>query len=169
MFDRTVSAGHLTNWAARLFARATERQLKPLGMLPGQLPIFLALTDGRALSQKALAGLAAIEQPSMAVNLIRMERDGLISRTPDPQDGRSSLIRLTPRALVKADEVRQVLKKGNTIALAGFSAEEKALFVALLRRVIDNLGGVLHPTGGKWSTRTVSALVEATSNDRKRK
>lgn len=140
MFDRIVSAGHLINWAARLFSRAMERELKALGMLPSQLPVFLALLDRGTLPQKTLAELAAIEQPSMAINLSRMERDGLIVRTPDPSDGRSSLIRLSPLALARADAVKALLKAGNAKALTGFTAEEKTMFLAMLQRVIRNLG-----------------------------
>jgi DNA-binding MarR family transcriptional regulator len=35
-----------------------------------------------------------------------MERDGLLTRTPDPADGRGVLIELTPRALALFDAVR---------------------------------------------------------------
>ena len=67
----------------------------------GYLPVFFAL----AATQTALASLAAIEQPTMAATLTRMERDSLIHRRPDPQDGRSSLISLTPVALKKVNAV----------------------------------------------------------------
>ena len=41
--ERGRSAGYLVNWAARLFARAIDRRLKPLGVSSGQLPVFFAL------------------------------------------------------------------------------------------------------------------------------
>nr|WP_275410201.1 MarR family transcriptional regulator [Streptomyces sp. SID14478] len=54
-----------------------------------------ALAQGGAMSQKELARLARIEQPSMAQLLARMERDGLVERAPAPDDRRGSLISLT--------------------------------------------------------------------------
>ncbi|WP_216073103.1 MarR family transcriptional regulator, partial [Acinetobacter nosocomialis] len=63
----------MTNWAARLFARAIDRRLKLIGVSSGHLPVFFALGDGSALSQKALTEAAAIEQPTMAATLTRME------------------------------------------------------------------------------------------------
>ena len=88
----------MTNWAARLFARAIDQRLKAIGVSSGQLPVFFALAGGKALTQKELARLAAIEQPTMASTLARMERDGLIERRPDPDDGRSSLVSLSAKA-----------------------------------------------------------------------
>jgi MarR family transcriptional regulator for hemolysin len=138
MGDRRKSTGHVTNWAARLFARDMERRLKPLGVLPAQLPILLSLAEAEALTQKQLVEIAAVEQPSMVVNLKRMERDGLIERRADPSDGRSSRIRLTRLGRGKLEPVQAAIEDGNRRALAGFNAAERAQFLSYLLRVIAN-------------------------------
>jgi DNA-binding MarR family transcriptional regulator len=130
----------MTNWAARLFARDMERRLKGLGVLPAQLPILLSLAEESPLSQKALVEIAAVEQPSMVVNLRRMERDGLIQRRPDPADSRSSLISLTSLARSKLDPVREAIRAGNAEALAGFTDAETTRYLGFIHRIIDNLG-----------------------------
>src|SRR3954468_8212858 len=89
MKDVLASPGHLISLAARGFARLSEARLKPLGFGVGHLPVLVALQEGRADTQRDLARFAKIEQPSMAQVLARMERDGLIQRTPDAADGRS--------------------------------------------------------------------------------
>src|SRR5208337_1466745 len=91
-FEVLSTPGHLISLAARGFARLSEARLKPLGFGVGHLPVLIALQDGRADTQRDLARFAKIEQPSMAQMLVRMERDGLIQRTPDATDGRSSRI-----------------------------------------------------------------------------
>ena len=89
--------------AARLYARALDRRLRRrLGVSSGQAPVLLALAASDALSQKVLTDIAAVEQPTMAATLSRMERDGLITRRPDPADRRSMLFALTPEALQDA-------------------------------------------------------------------
>src|ERR1700730_12749653 len=108
-----ASAGYMTNLAARLFARAIDERLRPLGVSSGQLPVFFALAGGGALRQTALAQAAAIEQPTMAATLSRMERDGLIQRRPDPSDRRSALIVLTAAALKKAKAVEDAVRSVN--------------------------------------------------------
>src|SRR5271155_1510446 len=98
--------GHLISLAARAFARLSEARLKPLGFGVGHLPVLVALQKGQAATQRDLALFARIEQPSMAQMLARMERDGLIRRTPDPADGRSSRITLT-RLIQRIAEIRK--------------------------------------------------------------
>ena len=73
-FERQRSAGYMTNWAARLFARAMDRRLKAIGMSSGQMPVLFALGDGGALPQKRLAELAALEQPTMAARTAKPRR-----------------------------------------------------------------------------------------------
>ncbi|QCI67342.1 MarR family winged helix-turn-helix transcriptional regulator [Phreatobacter stygius] len=138
-FRRTRSAGYMTNWAARLFARAIDRRLKEIGVSSGHLPVFFALGDGAALSQKALTEAAAIEQPTMAATLTRMERDGLILRRPDPQDGRSTLISLTPDAIEKMRAVREAIVAVNGAALTGLDEAERTAFLKALATVVANL------------------------------
>jgi MarR family transcriptional regulator for hemolysin len=142
VFEVLSTPGHLISLAARGFARLSEARLKPLGFGAGHLPVLVALQDGRADTQRDLARFARIEQPSMAQMLARMERDGLIQRTPDAADGRSSRIALTGVAQTRLPEAVAALIEGNREALSGLTDEEAAQLVALLTRVIANLDRV---------------------------
>ena len=137
--DVLSTPGHLISLAARGFARLSEARLKPLGFGVGHLPVLVALRDGRADTQRDLARFAKTEQPPMAQMLARMERDGLIERTPDPADGRSSRITLTAAAKARLPEAIAVLLAGNCQVLDGFTEEEAGQLVSLLTRVITNL------------------------------
>jgi DNA-binding MarR family transcriptional regulator len=137
--DVLATPGHLVSLAARGFARLSEQRLKPLGIGVGHLPVLVALQDGRASTQRDLARFAKVEQPPMAQMLARMERDGLIRRTPDPTDGRSSRIMLTEAAEARLPDAVAVLLQGNREVLSGFTDEETGLLVALLTRLIANL------------------------------
>lgn len=129
----------LINMASRSLARLGERRVKAFGFSIGQMPVIYLLRDGAAMSQKELARFAKIEQPSMAQMLARMERDGLIRRTPDPNDGRSQLISLTEATLKKLPAAREALDEGRDEALAGFSEDEVATLLGMLRRLNENL------------------------------
>ena len=137
---RDQSLGYLVNWAARLFTRHMEGALRTHGMAPGQLPVLFALADGRAMSQAELATSAAVEQPTMANTLARMERDGLIVRTPNPDDRRSALVRLTGGAAAKLPTLASIIDAINAQASATLSATEKAQLLNLLSRVVESLG-----------------------------
>ncbi|MBO9099958.1 MULTISPECIES: MarR family winged helix-turn-helix transcriptional regulator [unclassified Rhizobium] len=143
MDEKVLSTpGHLIGLAARAFARLSETRLKPLGFGVGHLPVLVALRDGKAHTQRDLARFARIEQPPMAQMLARMERDGLIERTRDPADGRSSHIVLTSDAQKRMPAAIETLFQGNREALAGFTPAETAQFVHLLTRLIENLNQI---------------------------
>ena len=136
---RELSAGYLTNQMARLFARSIDWRLAPLGLSSGYLPVFFALADGVARPQKELARLASVEQPTMTATLNRMERDGLIVRATDPGDRRSALVRLSPAARRKLEDVQQAVDDTNAEGLARLSAAERAQLLTLMRKVIGAL------------------------------
>jgi MarR family transcriptional regulator, transcriptional regulator for hemolysin len=140
--DVLSTPGHLISLAARGFVRLSEARLKPLGFGVGHLPVLVALQNGRASTQRDLARFARIEQPPMAQMLTRMERDGLIQRSPDPADGRSSRITLTEIAATRLPNAVAALLQGNREVLDGFTDEETRQLVALLTRLIANLDGV---------------------------
>jgi len=137
--DVLLTPGHLISLAARGFARLSESRLKPLGFGVGHLPVLVALDNGIANTQRDLARFAKVEQPPMAQMLARMERDGLIQRTRDPADGRSSRIVLTGAARDHMPEATATLFQGNQEAMAGFTETEKMQLVDLLTRLIENL------------------------------
>lgn len=140
--DVLSTPGHLIGLAARGFARLSEQRLKPLGFGVGQLPVLVALKEGRAETQRDLARIARTEQPSMAQMLGRMERDGLVRRTPSATDGRSSLVALTSDAEARLPEALDVLLQGNSEALAGFTEHEEIQLASLLKRLIVNLDDI---------------------------
>lgn len=136
---RTQSAGYMTNWAARLFARAIDRKLKPLGLTSGYLPVFFALADGSARTQKQLATDAGIEQPTMAATLNRMERDGLIDREKDSEDRRITHIRLSAHAKTRARDIQAIVNQVNETALSGLNSLEQRVFLDALGKVTTSL------------------------------
>ncbi len=141
--------GHLIARVARLLMRWGDERFQPLGLAMAQIPVLQALKSGASLTQTDLARMAQIEQPTMAQLLARMERDGLIRRSPNPDDKRSSLISLTPLAISKIPAAKAVLAEGNREALKGFSDDEIATLGSLLLRMVNNLDPSLPEPGSK--------------------
>ncbi|GGP18832.1 MarR family winged helix-turn-helix transcriptional regulator [Silvimonas iriomotensis] len=122
-----------------------DQPLKELGFALSQLPVLVSLKHAGTLSQAELAHIAQVEQPSMAQLLNRMERDGLITRQPDPADGRSRLISLTADAARRMPQGKAVMEHACDNALAGFNPAEQAQLQALLQRLNGNLEQMLRP------------------------
>jgi DNA-binding MarR family transcriptional regulator len=136
---RDRSVGYLTNLAGRLLVRELSRRLEAIGLSIGHMPVFAALGDGSAMTQKELAAAAVVEQPTMAATLSRMERDGLIARLPNPKDARSALISLTPTALAKVKQVDAAVAEVNAIATATLTKSERTEYLRLVGKIVAAL------------------------------
>ncbi|MET8779418.1 hypothetical protein ABZV58_30825 [Nocardia sp. NPDC004654] len=75
----------------------------------------------------------------MAQLLTRMDRDGLIRRTPNPHDARSQTITLTDDTAPQLTEARRRLAEIEQRAVAGFSPAEIQTLEQLLIRLDNNL------------------------------
>jgi len=131
----------LINRLSRALLKPVDERLREVGISTSQLPVLVALKDGSKHTQKALAELAGVEQPSMAQLLGRMERDNLIMREASPTDRRSSLIFLTDEARQLLEPGRAVLRDIDQDVCAVLSREEKAVLVGLLQRLMASLAG----------------------------
>jgi DNA-binding MarR family transcriptional regulator len=140
-FSRTTSLGYLVNHAARLLERALAEEIVPHGAWPGYFPVLLALWEEDGRTQAELVRLVDVEQPTLANTLGRMERDGLVERTPDPADRRAARIHLTARGRALEAPLTQRARRVNERALRGLDAAQRAALLAGLRQVIDNLHG----------------------------
>jgi DNA-binding MarR family transcriptional regulator len=68
--------------------------------------------------------------------LAGLERTGLIRRTPDPEDGRSLLVELTPEGLSLTDRAAPAHLDNERMLLAALNATEQAQLAALLRKLL---------------------------------
>jgi DNA-binding MarR family transcriptional regulator len=91
------SLGYLVNRAARMMANQLAQELRPAGVGIGQWAVLMFLWARDGVSQAELSRVVAIEPPTMVRTIDRMVRDGLVTRVPDPEDGRVSRIYLTER------------------------------------------------------------------------
>jgi DNA-binding MarR family transcriptional regulator len=136
---RQSSLGYQVNHLARLMAQALRIKISPLGVVPGQFAQLLALYEQDGLSQRELCERVRVEQPTMANTLRRMERDGLVRRLPDPDDGRRAIVRLTERARGLEEALAGAARSVNSGATKGITDDELAAFMATLARIIGNL------------------------------
>ncbi|MGC1503813.1 MAG: MarR family transcriptional regulator [Sulfitobacter sp.] len=135
-FNKDQSAGYLANHMARLFARGLTARIRPLGLTTGTFPALLELWEADGLTQKQLVERLDIEQATMANTLARMERDGLIRREKDENDGRVQRVWLTDRARELRDPATEAAMAENTEALASLSDEERRQFIKVMQKII---------------------------------
>ena len=137
--DRRSSLGYQVNHLARLLEQGLRTRTVGHGVVPGQFAQLLALYEQEPLTQRELCDRVQIEQSTMAYTLQRMERDGLIERTPDPADGRRSFISLTRRARELQETLASAARAVNETATQGMSDDAVDTLMKTMQQMIRNL------------------------------
>lgn len=137
--DPRQTPAFCTKQLAHELNRLAEADLRPLGIGVGGLRVLTAVKTGEASTQAELVRLLQVEQPSMAQMLSRLERDGLITRLPELSNKRIQRISLTPMSHEILRKSKNVLMRGNDLALSDFTDAEKELILELLKRMQVNL------------------------------
>ena len=130
------SLGYLVNRAARSLAHQLAEELRPTGVAIGQWRVLLSLWSRDGMSQAELSREIAIEPPTMARTIDRMVRDGLVTRVPDPADGRVTRIYLTERGRALRDELVPKAAAVNARNLGRMTEREGRTLRRLLRKLL---------------------------------
>lgn len=138
--EAAVAPGYLANHTARVFNRSVDAALREHGLSLGLLAPVLLLSWKGPMRQRDLVAASAVKQPAMVALLGKLEKMGLVARTPAPGDGRAAIVTLTQAGARMAEIGGDLLRRENARGLAGFSAEESSMLVTLLDRFIAGLG-----------------------------
>jgi DNA-binding MarR family transcriptional regulator len=130
-------AGHL-----RLTILRTARRLRQEGggeLSPSMNAALVTLEKHGPMTPSELAVRERIQRPTATRVLARLEEAGLMTRTPDPADGRSSLLAVNPAGAELLAELR--MRKTAFLAhrLEGLDAADRAT----LERAADILERML--------------------------
>jgi DNA-binding MarR family transcriptional regulator len=156
-----VHAGYLCKTMSRLFASLLQEKLKYLGLAPAQFSVMLALKQTGSPLQKDLVEALDMEQATVANTLARMERDGLVVRTPYEKDARVQKVSLTPKAEEVWMEAVKITRELNEMALSGLDEEETERFIFLMQKVIYTLRVSVGKPPKEWEDRCGRALTTA--------
>jgi len=138
-FLKQASAGYLTNHLARLLAQRLQQRLAIHGLALGAFPALLELWEEEGLTQKQVIEKLDIEQATSANTLNRMERDGLIARQRDVNDGRVQRIYLTEKARGLEAVAKAEAAGVNSELFSGIDTAEREAFVATKQKLITQL------------------------------
>jgi DNA-binding MarR family transcriptional regulator len=135
-FVITESLGYLVNRAARSMAHQLAQELRPAGIGIGQWAVLLPLWARDGMSQAELSRVVAIEPPTMVRTIDRMVRDGLVTRAPDPDDGRLTHIYLTEHGRSLRDELIPKAIAVNATTLGRLTPAEGRTLQRLLGKLV---------------------------------
>lgn len=133
------SLSDAVNHLSRMMTQALGDAIGAHGVTPGQLPVLMCLWEDDGLTQRELYQRVHIEQATMSNTLSRMERDGLVTRKPDPNDRRAARVMLTTKAKKLEPKLADAAKAVNKMALGAIKKKEKKVLQALIHTMIENL------------------------------
>ena len=116
----------------------TSDKIADLGINLGEFDVLATLRrNGKngVLTPTEIASAAMVSPSGLTHRLTQLEKMGHIIRQNDPNDRRSSLVRLTPQGRKIADRAIERISQHATQSLSSFSADE----VEALNTVLDKV------------------------------
>ena len=96
---------------------------------------------GRWASQSGLAKELRIEGATVTRHLDRLEREGLVARSRDPEDRRQISVRLTPEGKLLHRRLKAVARRVDDQVCEGLTERDRSDLERVLERIRSNVGG----------------------------
>jgi MarR family transcriptional regulator, lower aerobic nicotinate degradation pathway regulator len=129
----------LPSWLAAEVARQGRRlvaeALAEEGARRPQFAVLTALAEEGGVSQAALGRRVWMDRSDLHALLNELERDGLITRTPDERDRRRKLVELTPAGARTLERLDTRVQAAQEALLEPLSARDRDTLVRLLTRL----------------------------------
>jgi DNA-binding MarR family transcriptional regulator len=117
----------------------TEEALNQFGLHVGQELLLLQLWQEDGASQSQLAEAMEVDISTITKAVQRMERAGLLKRSPDAEDARISRVYLTEQGRALHEPVMRVWNTIEARLVADLTETEQVLLRRLLLHLIANL------------------------------
>ena len=124
---------------ARLHRARAAALLRELELSPGQELLLMMLWEQEPRQQSEITREFAVEPPTTAKMLARMEKNGFISRARSAEDRRMVLVSLTAKGRSLREPVEKVWAQLEAETVAGLTQEQQETLETLLRMMIAHL------------------------------
>lgn len=101
--------------------------------------LLRVISQEDGLSQLEIANRVHLAPPTVSITLQKMEKEGLISREPDPEDLRQVKVHITDEGRAMDDVVVHAAKATEKIILKGITQEELDTIYPILAKMKDNI------------------------------
>jgi DNA-binding MarR family transcriptional regulator len=135
----TGELGFLVSGVRNAIWSAIERELESLDITTAQFIVFNSIAKGRGKTISEFCRVLGYDSGAMTRLLDRMEKKELIRRVPNPEDRRSFLLELTPKATALFPQARERVQTVFTGLLDGFSEEKATELKEALEQILANV------------------------------
>ena len=123
------------NRATNAHNRRTAELLRAHGLTLMEFAVLEVLDHKGSLSISEIIEKILSTSGNMTVVINNLERDGMITRTPNPRDKRAWLISISPQGAEKIREVFPQYLSETRMMFAGVTDEEKKMATRFLKRI----------------------------------
>lgn len=107
------------------------------GLTRDEWRVLAALADCGTVKTARVIEHTTLEKMPVSRAVTRMERDGLIERLPDPEDGRGWLLRLKPAGRGLYQKIVPVVEAREAFLLEVLTLEEREVLERALAKVLE--------------------------------
>ncbi len=136
MLDLYEHPGHLLRRAQQISVSIFYDEMGN-DLTPVQYAILSRLAGHPGIDQVSLAGLAAIDTSTGATVCARLEEKGLLERKVIPHNRRQRALTITAEGSRLLNAMEPAAQRLRDRLLAPLSAQEQALFMGLLTRLVN--------------------------------
>ena len=123
----------------RLHRLRARQLLQRLGLHVGHELLLMHLWDLGPQRQADLAAEFDTDSASMTRTVQRLEHAGLVTRRPDPDDGRATLVEITSAGLALCGRIEQLWAQLEADTTAAMNASQQQLLLSGLSILENNL------------------------------
>lgn len=131
--------GYLLHDVARLLRREFDQRIKEFGVTRAQWIALAALLQQDGLTQTELAFMLDMGRAPLGTLVDRLERDGWVTRKPDPEDRRANRIYITKKIDPLLPKLAAVSRDVYQAAVAELPEHEIERVMSTLSRIKANL------------------------------
>jgi DNA-binding MarR family transcriptional regulator len=106
------------------------------GVTPSQYGMMYILRARPGVDQIGLAKLAGLDRSTVGLVVGKLERQGLVMRSPSAGDRRRKELALTPEGLALLRDLAEPVRRAHDKAMSPFTEAEQEQFVALLAKFV---------------------------------
>ena len=127
----------------RISAARIHEQLSEFGITLSEFDVLATLRRSGVkaeLTPSYIAEVGMVKPSGLSHRLARLERAGFISRSIDPDDRRSALIRITAAGRRIADRGIEIVADAHNQMISGMNATDRRTLSRLLTTLVEDIG-----------------------------
>ena len=128
----------------RFYKIYLDKQLAPYGINNSQYMFLIKICRSPGILQDSLLNMFYVHPSNIVRTVATLEKQGMITRSPNDKDKRTCKLYPTERALSIIDEIQMICEKTEALLLQGMSESEQNLFMDFLIQAGRNITSELH-------------------------